>query len=50
MVCTEKSNVIQILQLRGRDAIIELSNNETKVVNQAFLKPGDEVCVKWVRS
>lgn len=45
--CLDEVTVTEILSLDYRDATIKLSNGNTKVVNQATLKPGDKLCLKF---
>lgn len=45
--CTETSTVKAIVELKYRDAVIELENGERRTVNQASLRPGDIYCSKW---
>lgn len=45
--CVEYHSVTKILELRYRDAVIELDNSTTLVVNQASLKIGDGVCTRY---
>lgn len=47
--CAEKSTLTKILELRYRDAVIELKNGKNMTVNQASLKLGDEVCIRYGR-
>jgi len=47
IVCKRSETVTSILELKYRDAVVLLSNDEKLIVNQASLKPGDTVCVEW---
>lgn len=47
--CQESSTVKEILSLEYRDATILLTNGQTISVNQAVLKPGDSICIKWFK-
>lgn len=45
--CISSSKVIDILELKHRDAVIKLENGELKTVNQATLKQGDMYCLAY---
>lgn len=47
--CIKEAKVEIILALKGRDAEILLNTGETKIVNQAHLRPGDTICLKKER-
>ena len=49
MECKQTHKVNKILELIGRDAIIELDDGSEETVNQATLKPGDDYCTEWGR-
>ena len=49
VVCKKTSTVVEILELRHRDAVIRLADGTVKTVNQATLKPGDSTCVYYGR-
>ena len=46
--CIETAGVEHIFELAGRDAVIS-TDKGVFIVNQAFLKPGDEHCIKHER-
>lgn len=45
--CVETKTVTRILELQYRDAVIELDDGSHTTVNQAWLSPGDSICVKY---
>ena len=47
--CVDEHVVKSILELKYRDALIELDNGQHVTVYQASLKPGDTHCLKWER-
>jgi hypothetical protein len=47
--CAEHAVVKEILALRGRDATVKLADGREWSVNQAILKPGDTICLRWRR-
>lgn len=48
--CTRSSVVTEILELRYREAIVQLADGERVQLNQATLKVGDSYCTNWKRS
>jgi hypothetical protein len=44
--CVEEVRVVEILELRYRDAVILTSDGQHRTVNQATLRPGDALCVR----
>ena len=48
--CQQEQTVKSIKELRGRDAVVQLDDGNARVVNQAYLKPGDAICTKWGRN
>lgn len=46
-VCINETTVIDIVELKGRDADILLSNGDIVSVNQAWLKVGDKQCLEY---
>lgn len=45
-VCVREAKVVEITSLQYRDATILLDTGETRIVNQATLKPGDIICAE----
>lgn len=45
--CIESSKVVDILELRYREAVIKLENGQTIVVDQATLKQGEMFCLAY---
>jgi hypothetical protein len=48
-VCVESVKVVEIIELKYRDAVIRTSDGKVRTVNQATMKPGDQLCARWSR-
>lgn len=45
--CVDTARVGKIVELKYRDAVVELTDGRRVTVNQATLKPGDQMCVRY---